>query len=406
MSELKGAAYLKRKLTQKQPRINTRYAYYDMKHIARELGIANTPETKWLVETLGWCGNAVDCLADRLVFREFRNDNFGLNEIFSMNNPDIIFDSAIQGALISSCDFIYISKGEDGYPRLQVIDGGNATGTIDPITGLLREGYAVLERDADTNLPTLEAYFLPKETYFYRNGEMYLKQEHKVEYPLLVPIINRPDEKRPFGRSRISRACMSLQDAAVRTLKRSEITAEFYSFPQKYVTGLSQEHEEMDKWKATIASMLSFEEDENGNAPKLGQFAQASMEPHLTQLKIIASAFGGETGMTMDDLGFSTQNPSSAEAIKAAHENLRLKAKKAQRSFGSGFLNAGYLAACLRDDYNYQRSQLYLTKPIWEPPFEADASSLSGIGDAMNKLQQSFPEYVTPELFGDLTGIH
>jgi len=131
---------------------------------------------------------------------------------------------------------------------------------------------------------------------------------------------------------------MDLVGSAVRTIKRSEISAEFYSFPQKWVTGLSENAEEIDKWKASISYMLKFEADEDGNHPVLGQFAQQSMSPHLEQLKMFASAFGGETGLTLDDLGFPQENPSSSEAIKAAHENLRLTARKAQRTFGTGFL--------------------------------------------------------------------
>ena len=197
---------------------------------------------------------------------------------------------------------------------------------------------------------------------------------------------------------------MSLVDGAIRTVKRSEITAEFYSFPQKYVTGLDQDHEKMETWKATIASMLAYEKDDDGDHPILGQFAQASAQPHIDQLKMFAAAFGGETGLTLDDLGFAQDNPSSAEAIKAAHENLRLTARKAQRTFGSGFLNAGYVAACLRDEYAYKRDIIYLTKPVFEPIFEPDSSMLAGIGDAVLKLNQAIPGYITDERMRDMTG--
>ena len=44
----------------------------------------------------------VDSLADRLIFREFANDDFGVMDIFNRNNPDIFFDSAILAALIGS----------------------------------------------------------------------------------------------------------------------------------------------------------------------------------------------------------------------------------------------------------------------------------------------------------------
>ena len=402
----KGLEHLRRKLSAKRQRVLTRYEYYEMKNRVKDFMISTPPDLALWQSVLGWCATAVDALADRIVFREFEEDNFDLNEIFKMNNPDIIFDSAVLSATISSCCFIYISPDEMGYPRLQVIDGSNATGVIDPITGLLEEGYAVLKRDNDTGNPTLEAYFTKEETRYIRKGaRMDEIVTHKVGYPLLVPIIFRPDAKRPFGHSRISRSCMALVGSALRTIKRSEIAAEFFAYPQKYVTGLAEDAEPMEKWKAAMSAMLAFTDDGDGNHPVVGQFAQQSMEPHLAQLKMFASLFAGETGLTLDDLGFATANPSSSEAIKAAHENLRYTARKAQRSFGSGFLNAGYLAACLRDKYQYDRSQLYLTKAAWAPIFEPDAAALSGAGDALLKLQQAFPDYITDKKLYELTGI-
>lgn len=406
MENYKGIEYLRKKLVMKRSRVLTRYKYYEMKNIARDFQISTPPELAWLHSSLGWCAKAVDSLSDRLVFNEFRNDNFDLNSIYNMNNPDTLFDSAKLSAMIGSCSFIYIVPGEDGYPQMQVIDGGNATGIIDQTTGLLKEGYAVLER-GDRGEPLVEAYLKPKETWYYYKGENEADVlEHPVDYPLLVPIIYRPDDVRPFGHSRISRACMSLVNSALRTVKRSEIAAEFYSFPQKYITGLSENAEMMDKWKATISSMMVFTKDEEGDHPIPGQFQQASMSPHSDQLKMFAALFAGETGLTMDDLGFATANPSSADAIKAAHDSLRLTARKAQRSFGSGFLNAGFVAACLRDEYQYKRNQLYMTTPVWEPIFEPDASMLSAIGDGVLKLNQAMEGFIDEQVMRDLTGIH
>lgn len=403
----KGKEYLQRKLNVKRIRVLTRYKYYEMKNQNLDPSPMIPNELKQQYRsTLGWCSKSVDALADRLVFREFENDNFDLNTIFNMNNPDTLFDSAILSSLISSCCFVYISADEIGYPRLQVIDGSNATGEIDPITGLLTEGYAVLKRNTDTDSVELDAYFTPGITY-YRDNVNFISYSlpNSAEYPLLVPIIYRPDATRPFGHSGISRACMSLMDKARTTLTRSDITAEFYSFPQKYVVGLSQDADPLDKWKATISSMLSFTKDEDGDKPTLGQFTQQNMEPHISQFRMYASAFAGETGLTLDDLGFATENPSSADAIKAAHENLRLKARKAQRTFGSGFLNVGFLSACVRDDFAYKRKQLYLSKAAWEPIFEPDASQMSGIGDAAIKVNQAVPGYFGADNLQKLTGI-
>ncbi|MBP1046413.1 phage portal protein [Enterococcus sp. BWM-S5] len=403
--EQKGIEYLRKKLDSCEPRVAMRYKQYAMKKREVTRGITIPEDIKQQYKAvLGWCAKGVDSLADRLVFREFANDDFEVTEIFNENNPDVFFDSVVLSTLIASCSFVYISKGEDDSVRLQVIEASNATGIIDPITGLLSEGYAVLDRD-ENGKPTLEAHFIPGKTTYYIDKQERGNIANKVPYPTLVPVIHRPDAVRPFGRSRITRAGIYYQSYAKRTLERADVTAEFYSFPQKYVTGTDIDKDPMDTWKATVSTMLEFTKSEDGTIPKLGQFTTPSMTPFTEQLKTAAAGFAGEAGLTLDDLGFVSDNPSSVEAIKASHENLRLAGRKAQRSLGSGLLNVAYVAACLRDEQPYLRYQFSKTKTKWEPLFEADASSLMLIGDGAAKLNQAVPGYVNDETIRELTGI-
>lgn len=407
---MKGAEYLKKKLENKRSRVLLRYKFYEQKQSARDLGISTPQGLEWFSTVNGWCTKAVDNLADRLQFDGFENDNFGFESMFNENNPDIFYDDAMLSSLISSCSFVYITRGEttnNGQRiRFQVIDGANATGVIDDFTKLMTEGYAVLERD-DNDAVVTYAYCTPGRTEVYRKGQSdpIAVEIFDSPYCALVPIIYKPDAKRPFGHSRISRACMDYAKSAMRTVKRAEISAEFYSFPQKYATGLSQDSELLDSWQATMSAMLTFTKDEDGDSPTLGQFQAASFAPHLEQLKAIASMFAGETGLTLDDLGFVTSNPSSAEAIKAGHESLRLMATKAQRCFGVGFKNVGYIGACLRDSANYRREELFKTKVLWKPTFEPDAAMLSAIGDGVLKINQAMPNYIDESKMRRMTGI-
>ena len=401
-NEIYGIDYLRRRLADKQTRVLLRYKYYEMKNNAQDFSSLAPEKFKGLKETVGWCAKAVDSLADRLQFDEFQNDEFNLSEIFLSNNQDILIDSAVLSALISACSFVYIRE-DNGYPRLQVIDGSNATGIIDPVTNLLTEGYAVLERDSMGVVKT-EAYFMAGMTEIYSHGVLVQRIPNAAPYALLVPIIYRPDAKRPFGHSRISRACIAYTQTALRTIKRSEVSAEFYSFPQKYVLGLSEDAE-FNNRLAAISSFLNFTKDGDGDHPIVGQFQQQSMTPYTEQLRTLASLFAGETGLTLDDLGFATENPSSAEAIKAGHENLRLTARKAQRTFGTGLLNVGYLAVCIRDRYAYQRDAFRDTKVAWLPIFEPDAAALSGVGDAILKISQAVPDYLGARNIKALTGM-
>ena len=119
MANEKGIDYLRRKLDSHRRRVLYRYKQYDQKYMDKDVGLTIPPELRHNYKAvLGWASKAVDALADRMVFRQFDNDNFGINEIFQMNNPDTLFDSAVLTALIASCSFIYISPGNEVVPRL------------------------------------------------------------------------------------------------------------------------------------------------------------------------------------------------------------------------------------------------------------------------------------------------
>ena len=196
--EYYGIEYLKNKLNSKRTRVLKRYQYYESKDELLRLSDTMPERLKLMYRSVsGWCARAVDALADRLIFREISGEDgdvFGLNDIFTLSNGDELFDNAILSALISSCCFIYVSKGEDGFPRLQVIDGGNATGIKDEITGMLSEGYAVLERDNNNGKPLLEAYFTAEATYITdtKTGKTD-RYSNPSGFPLLAPIIYRAD---------------------------------------------------------------------------------------------------------------------------------------------------------------------------------------------------------------------
>lgn len=397
-----GISYLKSKLAKVRGITEKRYSYYEMKNNVVYPSVLIPPEYNWLTHTLGWCTKAVDSVADRLNIAEFRNDDFFFSEMFELNNSDVLFDSGILSALIAGCSFVYISMGPEEFPVMQIIDGNHATGILDDSTFLLKEGYAVLQYD-ENDEPLLEAYFEPGKTTYYPKGEEPYEVKNPALYPLLVPLIYRHSAKKPFGSSRISHACMSIQQMALRTLKRSEIGAEFNAIPQKYILGLSSEAE-FNGRVANYSRFLALDKDDDGDRPVVGQFQQQSMTPHLDMLKSCASEFSAETGLTLDDLGFPSANPSSAESIKAVHETLRLTCENAKHGFTVGFKNAGYLAACLRDGKPYQRHKFANTQIVWFPTFERDLNSLGTTGDAILKIQQALPEYLTEEKIKDLIG--
>lgn len=68
-----------------------RYKHYAMKYNDAQV-ITIPPEIRQKYKSvLGWCTKGVDALADRLVFREFANDDFNVNEIFADKQPRYLF---------------------------------------------------------------------------------------------------------------------------------------------------------------------------------------------------------------------------------------------------------------------------------------------------------------------------
>lgn len=93
--EKRGMEYLKQKLALFRVGAQEKYDYYDMKAVSNQSTLIPDKLKGRYDAVIGWCTKAVDALADRLVFREFANDMFELNEIFELNSSDIFFDSAI-----------------------------------------------------------------------------------------------------------------------------------------------------------------------------------------------------------------------------------------------------------------------------------------------------------------------
>lgn len=82
---------------------------------------------------------------------------------------------------------------------------------------------------------------------------------------------------------------MNIQNKIRIVLSGADITAEFYSWSQRYIVGLSDDAE-FDTKKASLSSFLAI--GSNGSdKPTLGQFNQQSMAPHIDQFKMYVAAF-------------------------------------------------------------------------------------------------------------------
>ena len=68
--------------------------------------------------------------------------------------------------------------------------------------------------------------------------------------------------------------------------------------------------------------IIAISKDADGDKPVIKQFQQATMQPHNDMLRTVAMAYCGETGLPPSAVGIIHDNPTSAEAIRAAEHDL------------------------------------------------------------------------------------
>ena len=336
-----------------------RRGYYLMHQRPKELGIAVPPRLRNLEQVVGWPAKAVDSLANRSQFDGFvsadEKATGDLARIASENSLKRLYRQAVKSELQCCCSFLTVTAGEEGEPDV-IVSAHPATAAAaiwDEHMRRIKAGMVVVDRDARPrhgDEPTWVDVFISDAVIrIKRDGAA---RSWKAEYvwhsmgrPLMVPMAHEATLERPFGKSRISRAVMNITDDAMRASVRSEISAEFFTSPQKYLLGAEADAlEGMSKWDAYIGNIFAVSKDAEGDIPSFGQLAQGSMQPHIDYMRSLAARFSGETNVPLSELGVVTDNPSSAEAIYAAKEALVIDAQNLNADNGDALRDVALMA--------------------------------------------------------------
>jgi hypothetical protein len=187
-----------------------------------------------------------------------------------------------------------------------------------------------------------------------------------------------------MGKSRINRAVMSITDNAVREMLRTEVGAEFFTAPQRFILGADDSAFDKGKWEQYMTSVAVLTKDVDGDKPTYGQLPQMSMQPHMDYLRSLAAQFAGETGIPISSLGVIHDNPSSAEAIYAAREDLIIECEDLNATNGLALRNIGLLTLAIMQ--NKRVVELSANELTLMPRFKNPAKpSVVSQSDAMVK---------------------
>jgi hypothetical protein len=192
---------------------------------------------------------------------------------------------------------------------------------------------------------------------------------------------------------------MSLTDSAVREALRTEISAEFFTSPQKYLLGADPNaFENKTKWEAYIGNIFAVGRDENGDIPQFGQLSQGSMQPHVDYMRNLAARFSGETNIPVTFLGVSFDNPTSFEAEHALEEPLITECEDFNDGARDSLKTLALMALAAEQEKTLDEldAAYYDFMPNFRSP---ERYSLATQADAMVKLASVIPGFAGTDEF-------
>lgn len=324
----------------KARRNKLRTGFMEAKKRLDRIGFSIPPNMIDFQTPLGWCAKAVNVPAKRI-----RPDGFTLtvnsplmteiDEILANDYFRMVERMAITSALEHSVSFVFTTPGNAEKDEPAVVVAARtaleATAEVDARTNRVTLALEIVERGKKYMM------YMPGRVLWIESTDYGLRvvkdQKFGHNRVLCVPYVWERSLKRPFGHSRITRPMMGFSENGVRTMLRMETNAEFFSAPQRALLGADNIHftdtdgNAIDPLSILIGAVWGVPDVKNPDTDemvraKLEQLSQASMQPHSEMMKTIASQVSSESGIPLYYLGITSDQPPSADAIRASESEM------------------------------------------------------------------------------------
>lgn len=390
-----------------------RTTYYEGKQAFKNFGISIPPALESAFTPLMWISKAVHAMTDRSQFEGFvsqagGDDPHGVAGIVADNDFEVEFPQAIVSSAVHACSFLTTSRGDtlSGEPDVLVIPRAAdlSAGLWDNRRRAVSGFLSIVDVNEDSEPVEMNLY-TPFGVHVIRRSRGGVWGVDSRPNPLrevgVAPLRLKPELSRPFGHSRITRAAMGFTDSGTRTLLRAEAGAEFYGADSFWLFGADvTQFVGDDRWSALMGRIKALEVEDGEEKPDLHHFSGSSPEPHISLLRMFASQFADEMGLEVKFADAS--NPSSADAIYAAKEELIMDTRAANRTWGMGAVKVMQHAVRLRDGLDAVPDELKTLRAQFTDPAIVSPSARA---DAFSKLASSIPGFGESDVGLEFAGL-
>ena len=395
----------------KRPRNITRSVYYDGEQALKDFGISLPPQMTGVKAALGWTAKGVHAVTDRSRFEGFVDssgvtDPFDLEQVMWENRFQVELPAAQVSSAIHGCSFLTVTPGDAaaGEPTVLVMARAAdvSAGVWDARRRRLKGFLSVTDVDDDGQASELIMY---TDVMLYTISKARTVWDGDARAHLwgrvpAVPLVHKFELRRPLGHSRITRASMYYNDAALRTIVRAEVSSEFFSAPEYWVFGPDASQFALDRWTAVMGRVKALDVPDGDDKPDLHRFTGASPQPHTEMLRMWANLFADDQDL---DVKFAdSSNPSSADAIFAAKETLITTTRDANALWGFGAVQAMQLAVQIRDNLDMLPDEVRSLRANYTDPAIVSPSARA---DAYSKIAASDPDFASSRVGRQYAGL-
>lgn len=339
---------------------------------------------------------AVTALAERLRITGFSGDA-ALWADWVRNDLDQTSGVAHREALLLGDSFVIVWADPFGRPRVTVESAKQVGVLTDPGS---RQIVAALKRWEDTTRKTTEAVlYLPDRIVRLRANQagavtaQGLATVEELANPLgVVPVVNLRNSDRILGEHGSSEIddLKPLVDALNKSLADMMVTSEYVGRPRRWATGIELTEEpvlddegndtgdtvEVNPIPEGARAMISEAAD-----AKFGQLAAADLGGYEASVRVLLGQIMAVSTLPAHYVGVFTDNPASADALRAAEASLTARAEARQQTFGRAWEQVAKLMIAVRDGRD--PSMIDDIRVLWA---DAATRSVAQEADAVVKL--------------------
>nr|WP_109558737.1 phage portal protein [Mycobacteroides abscessus] len=347
---------------------------------------------------------AVTALAERLRIGGFSGDT-ALWADWIRNDLDQTSGVAHREALLLGDSYVIVWADKLGRPQVTVESAKQVAVLTDPGS---RKVYAAVKRWEDRQRKTTEAVvYLPDKIIQLRadqqgavaNG---FKTIGEIANPLgVVPVVNLRNTDRivgDWGSSEID-DLKPLVDALNKSLADMMVTSEYVGRPRRWATGIELTEEPVldddgepvldDDGQPVMTETNPIPEGHRAmiseaNEAKFGQLQAADLSGYENSVNVLLGQIMAVSTLPAHYVGVFTDNPASADALRAAEASLTARAEARQATFGRAWEQVAKLMLAVRDGTD--PNKIDDVRVQWA---DAATRSVAQEADAVVKLYQA-----------------